>query len=291
MKVSEATFEAWSKWIDVTRSRCHLHFELEGGDIPDHISICNKSSYATAERIVKDLPDGFIPNRILEIGASVGFNSLALASIYKNAEIHSVEPDEEAVHVATSMAQDAAANYEPICGVGEDLKYPDNYFDLIICHTVIEHVQNVPEVIKEISRVLSSDGFVHFEAPNYIWPYEPHLGVWCIPVLGKKSVRFLSRLQGKQKDNWYVGHLQFVTPFRLEHLFAENSLNWVNRAEKKLLDAASGIANIKKYKFASSVLALFGRLGISKLLVIGFVRLGLYPSVMYTIYKSKMYTK
>jgi len=283
--LSESSIAVWKKWIDVTRSRCHLHFILNGGEIASHVDCCSKSAGETIKRVVLDLPDDFKPKRVLEVGASVGFNCLALAAHYKEAEVYSVEPDEDAVEVAKSMAQDYELNYIPTVGVGEVMGYPDGFFDLIVCHTVIEHVKNVESTVKEMTRVLSTNGFVHLEAPNYLWPYEPHLDVWCVPLLGKKSVRLLSFLQGKHKDNWYVEHLRFVTPGKLEKLFSVNELAWENRSEAKLRNAANGTADIKMYGFASSVIAFFGRFGISKILVSVIGKLRLYPSVLYTLRK------
>ena len=181
--------------------------------------------------------------------------------------MHSVEPDSEAVHVAESMAINENLNYKPAVGVGEELPYEDNYFDLIICHTVIEHVHDESAVIAEMTRVLTKEGFIHLNAPNYVWPYEPHLSIWCIPVLGKGGVRFMSCLQGKRKENWYVEDLRFVTPRKLEKIFRKNNLVWTNRAKEKLLKTAKGEAGVKQYRFASKTLFLLDKLRISKALI------------------------
>ena len=37
--------------------------------------------------------------------------------------------------------------------MGENLPFKDEQFDLIICHTVIEHVSNVEIVLSEMNRV------------------------------------------------------------------------------------------------------------------------------------------
>ena len=285
--VSEATFQSWQNWIKHTKSRCHLHFELEGNSIESHIEISRISSRATVDRVVLDLPKEFKPKRVLEIGSSTGFNCLALAEKYSYASIHSVEPDKEAVVVADCMSKDFGLSYEPICGVGEKLEYPDKHFDLILCHTVIEHVADVPEVINEITRVLSVDGFVHLEAPNYLWPYEPHLGIWCIPKFGKNFARVASWVQGKSRDNWYLGHLQFVTPRYLESLFAQNNLQWENRVIGKLQRAAGDGVEIKRYKFLAKFLIVVDKIGIANILIKIVGKLGWYPSVMYTLHKLK----
>jgi ubiquinone/menaquinone biosynthesis C-methylase UbiE len=284
--MNENVLNAWKKWLDVTLDRCHLHFELEGGSVESHIAICNKSSLLGVERVAQDLPANFKPKRILEIGASVGFISLAISKHYKGAKVYSVEPDSEAVTVAGAMAVAENLNYKPVVGVGEALPYEDNYFDLIICHTVIEHVQDESAVISEMTRVLSIDGYIHLDAPNYVWPYEPHLGIWCIPVLGKSSVRFMSCLQGKRKENWYIADLRFVTPRKLEKIFRKNNLVWINRVKDKLTKTAIGDSSIKQYRFASKTLFFLNKGRISKALIFLLIKIGLYPSVMYTLKKS-----
>jgi len=95
-RMNENVKNVWMEWLDVTQDRCHLHFELEGGSVESHIALCNESSLVGVESVVQDLPSDFVPKRILEIGASVGFISIAFAKYYKNAEVHSVEPDGEA---------------------------------------------------------------------------------------------------------------------------------------------------------------------------------------------------
>lgn len=283
--ILESTLNAWSNWVAITKLRCHLHFNLEGGTVESHIATCRKGARDTVTRIVKDLPASFEPRRILEVGASVGFNSLALAERFTGAEVHGVEPDNEAVLVGLAMAENFSLKYIPVKGVGEQLPYPDNYFDLIICHTVIEHVDNVNKVISEMARVVSRDGVIHIEAPNYIWPYEPHLDVWCIPLLGKKLLRFMSMMQGKRQSNWYVEHLKFVTPGTLERQFKKNGLRWHNRAIDKLHDAAKGSADIKKYRFTAKLLNVVHRGGLGQLFISVISILKLYPSVLYTLRK------
>lgn len=43
---------------------------------------------------------------------------------------------------------------------GEDLKFNDNYFDLVICINVLDHVQNAENVLKEMVRVSKRGGVI-----------------------------------------------------------------------------------------------------------------------------------
>jgi SAM-dependent methyltransferase len=171
-------------------------------------------------------------------------------------------------------------------GVGETLPFPNGLFDLIVCHTVIEHVHHVPSVIAEMARTLSSGGVVHLDAPNYLWPREPHIDVWCLPLLGKPLVRLSAHLQGKAHRLWYLDHLQFVHPRMLERLFARNDLTWHNRVEDKMLDVLRGDGGgVKEYRRLGRLMGLLDRAGVGALLARLALFFGIYPSVMYSLHR------
>ena len=75
----------WKNWIKVTQDRCHLNFELEDNNLYQHINICLKASSKTANRISNDIKTR--PKLILDIGSSVGFNSIGVADKYKDSII------------------------------------------------------------------------------------------------------------------------------------------------------------------------------------------------------------
>jgi len=52
-------------------------------------------------------------------------------------------------------------------GVGENLPFPDNYFDVVILANVLDHVHIPEKVLDEIHRVLKQDGIFHFEVFTY----------------------------------------------------------------------------------------------------------------------------
>ena len=118
-------------------------------------------------------------------------------------------------------------------------------------------MQNVSQLISEVARTLSESGFVHLEAPNYLWFYEPHLQIWTIPKLGKSFVKLCARLQAKDSNVLFLDHLKFVTPFELERLFIKNKLAWHNRAEDKILATLNGSSEIKKYTRISKTISMW----------------------------------
>ena len=281
--LSHSVSDAWGKWLAVTRDRCHIHYRLEGNNLDEHIQACMASAKETARRIARDVPRG-MPARILEVGCSVGFNCFALSRQYPAATVVGIEPDAEAVMVAHAMARDAEQNVTFVVATGERLPFRDRAFDLIVCHTVIEHVQSPGQVVSEMARVLSPGGKIHLEAPNYLWPREPHLGIWCVPRLGKRTMRLLARVQGQSRLISYLDHLQLVTPGRLERSFRRNGLAWENRVRKKFDTVAGGdLGIVKAYRTLAWWLVAMKHLGLAGPLVDAAVALGIYPSMSYTL--------
>lgn len=283
--VDDGVASSWAEWIAVTKERCHLNFALTDGNLAAHIAASLASSTDTARRIAADL--GRTPLRILEVGCSTGFNCMALARLFPNAQVHGIEPDAQAVRVGQAMvAASGQGNVHLAVGVGEHLPYAAAYFDLIVCHTVIEHVQDVEAVISEMARVLSTTGMIHLEAPNYIWPYEPHLEVVCIPLMGKRLLKWMARLQGKGGQTPYVDHLQLVTPFALQRMFDVNGLTWRNRVPDKVMAIVDGdAAQIKQYRRLGRLIAWLFKVGLGAAMLRMLIGMGLYPSVLYSIEK------
>jgi SAM-dependent methyltransferase len=65
-----------------------------------------------------------------------------------------------------------------VCGAGENLPFPNDYFDLILSHEVLEHVQDDRQAVAEIIRVLRPGGRLTLFVPNRGYPYETHGIYW-----------------------------------------------------------------------------------------------------------------
>lgn len=284
--ISAASVCAWDRWINVTRSQCHLHFELEGGSLETQIAAGWNAGRQTSARVVADLPCP--PRAVLEVGSSVGFNCLAMAERFPEARVVGVEPADEACAVAQAMAVDCGRdNMQVLRATGERLPFADAAFDSIICHTVIEHVSDVDACIAEMARVLRPGGVLHLDAPNYLWPWEPHLRIVVPPLCPKPLMRLLARAQGAGAHVAYLDHLKLVHPAWIERRFRQHGLTWVNRSEAKLRQAAAGdFGGIVSYGRMAKVLAILRKLGLADLALSIALRARLYPSILYTARKS-----
>ncbi|MAH49330.1 hypothetical protein CMI37_26120 [Candidatus Pacearchaeota archaeon] len=91
----------------------------------------------------------------------VGCGPADVINCIKIGEKHSIDP------LADFCKSKFKLNYEDthlIQGVGENLPYKDNYFDIIIFSNVLDHTDNPKKVLSEINRVLKPNGILYFES-------------------------------------------------------------------------------------------------------------------------------
>jgi SAM-dependent methyltransferase len=110
--------------------------------------------------------------RILEEGCGTGTYVRALLPYADQVCGIDVEPE----YLQKAVASLPTAHLQlALC---EKLPYPDNYFDLILNHEVIEHVQDDGETAAEMVRVLKPGGRAVIFAPNRLYPFETHGHYW-----------------------------------------------------------------------------------------------------------------
>ena len=63
-------------------------------------------------------------------------------------------------------------------GAGEGLPFPDNSFDMILSHEVLEHVRDDRQAVQEMLRVLKPGGRIALFVPNRGYPFETHGIYW-----------------------------------------------------------------------------------------------------------------
>lgn len=97
--------------------------------------------------------------RILDFGSGIGVTANYLAA---QNDIVAIEPSEESVKERWSDNY-----YKQIIGsTGELCKFEDEFFDMIICHNVLEYALDRQDIVKEFSRVLKPDGKISIVKHN-----------------------------------------------------------------------------------------------------------------------------
>ncbi len=105
------------------------------------------------------------PKRILEIGCGTG----RFAMNFKGIEYWGVEPNNEAAQQATSHSNRIIiGTYE-----SSSSQIPNNYFDLIVCNDVIEHMIDPIGFLRSVKVKMASGGKLIASIPNI--RYAPQL--------------------------------------------------------------------------------------------------------------------
>jgi SAM-dependent methyltransferase len=98
---------------------------------------------------------------LLDLGAGAGIVP-EMNFLDRAARVCGVDPDPRVV--------DNPYLHEGRVGVGEQIPYDDETFDLVICDNVLEHLENPEEVFAEVRRVLKPGGRFIGKTPNF-WHY------------------------------------------------------------------------------------------------------------------------
>jgi SAM-dependent methyltransferase len=109
-------------------------------------------------------------SRVLVDGCGIGLYLRALGQFTPYVVGLDIEPERVAESYHHSPLVNVAA--------GEYLPYAGNYFDLVVSHEVIEHVDNDALSVAEMVRVLKPQGRAIIFCPNRLYPFETHGHYW-----------------------------------------------------------------------------------------------------------------
>ncbi len=100
----------------------------------------------------KQLPE-LKGKKILDFGSGFGITAEHLS---KENDVIAVEPSKDMLKISNINP-----DFEQIVGSLEEVKqFPDSSFDCIICHNVLEYVEDRNTILAEFSRILKADGFI-----------------------------------------------------------------------------------------------------------------------------------
>lgn len=103
-------------------------------------------------------------SRALDIGCGGGILAEDFARIgYK---VTGIDPSEPSLEEAKKHARKVGLDIEYKPGFGEDIPFDDGTFDVVYTCDVLEHVNNLESVIKEIARVIKPDGIYMYDTLN-----------------------------------------------------------------------------------------------------------------------------
>jgi len=108
--------------------------------------------------------------RILDVGCGLGAYVKKMRTFSE--EVYGVDVDPEKVAEASRTLPNI--HLAP----AEKLPFPDGFFDVVLLHEVIEHVEDDRQAIHEAHRVIKRGGRMVIFAPNRLYPLETHGIFW-----------------------------------------------------------------------------------------------------------------
>jgi len=136
----------------------------------------NRFGYQLIEHnLKKHIPMDSPPLRVLDAGGGNGLDSLRLARMNHHIDL---------VDISQQMLNDARANAAlagvtnrvvthaiDVFGIGDE--FAQNEFDIVLCHNVIQFVDEVKPLLEILARVLKPGGFLSLISTNqYSLPYQ-----------------------------------------------------------------------------------------------------------------------
>lgn len=141
----------------------------------------NHVGFAATEYEMAVIKQGVGPGaRLLDVGS--GFGSCVLAARQKGIDAIGIEMSPFEVEFARRRLKNVRPNDDPeqVYPLGSvfDVDAPLNSFDAITFWNVLEHIENLAEVLSLAKRLLKNGGIVYIVCPNYsAWRQEAHYHV------------------------------------------------------------------------------------------------------------------
>ncbi len=108
-----------------------------------------------------------------------------------------------------------------INGYGENLPYPDNYFDVSSTYQTLEHVNSVEKCLEELVRVTKNNGGIHIVCPDYRGTFEGHYLLPWMPLMPRSIAKKYLKLLGRKTD--FFETLNYTTTKKIKTLLKEIS--------------------------------------------------------------------
>jgi SAM-dependent methyltransferase len=148
-------------------------------------------------------------DRVLDDGCGGGGMCVSFAEEAR--WVVGIEPGERFRDVGTRLAAEkGVANVRFTHGDGTALPFRDGAFDLVLSHSVIEHVANPLEYLKEARRVLAPGGAMLLNTAPYLSSSGSHLPKYKLPfplplhlIVGRKAAFAAASWVGRHKPHWF----------------------------------------------------------------------------------------
>ncbi|MDD5738612.1 MAG: class I SAM-dependent methyltransferase [Candidatus Pacebacteria bacterium] len=176
----------------------------------------------------------------LVVGAGTGGLGVVLKREY-NGEVFGIEPNEQELEIIKEKCSEMGLDFSNFKKeVAENISFSDNFFDFVFCITVLEHVQNVEQSIKEMVRVLRPGGFLYINTPNSLFPVEKHYKVIFPTFLPKIFGKIYLFFRGKPTA--FIGSINFFTERKINKILSkQGDIVWTRIYQSGYMSDKSGL--------------------------------------------------
>lgn len=141
------------------------------------------------------------PQRIQALDVGCGGGLLAEEFARLGCQVTGIDPSRPSLAVARAHAQQSGLHITYQEGTGEQIPFPSASFEVVFCCDVLEHVNDMPQVVQEIARVLRTGGIFFFDTLNRtLWS-------WLVAIKLLQDCR-LTRVLPANLHDWR----QFIKP-------------------------------------------------------------------------------
>ncbi len=103
-------------------------------------------------------------DKILDVGCGTGKYLVELSK--KDRICYGIDPLLEiSLNEANKRAEEEKVNINLIQGVGENIPFSPKFFDMVLCLSTLQHVNNPDKTLSEIKRVLVDNGILLISVP------------------------------------------------------------------------------------------------------------------------------
>lgn len=148
---------------------------------------------ARGEAMVGRLPR---EGRILELGCGTG--GLLVAAARSGRSIVGVDVASRWLVVARRRLADRRLRVPLLAASAERLPWPDASFSAVVADSLLEHLDDPAEVLRECLRVLKPGGRLIVWSPNRLsLSVDPHMGLWGVGWLPRRWLKGYLKLRGR----------------------------------------------------------------------------------------------
>lgn len=154
---------------------------------PDMVERFTRKAILLADKWKEGLPavERRLPRRpqsLLEIGCGTG--GFLVAAARREYPVVGVDIAFRWLVIAQKRLAEAGVSVPLVCACAEHLPFRGNQFDLVFGESVLEHVRDQPQVLREAQRVATAEGHLYLITANRlsIGP-DPHVHAWGVGFL------------------------------------------------------------------------------------------------------------